>query len=166
MHLLATSIVYFMFFTGVNLYCDSKSDSFETKRVTFHNEVGQWVYGYLAIAVSIVLIFYILWYRSFKSAGYAITWRNMLLYILLQGVSIVIGLFFYNKVENEVDLILTSFVLLPLVAVSFSAFFGIWVANDFNGYEDAYVKSQNFNPAEVEEYNKMGCYDKLCKGAW
>ena len=130
-----------MFFTGVNLYCDSKSDDFETKRVTFHNEVGQWVYGYLAIAVSIVLVFYILWYRTFKNAGYAMSCKSVLLYVLLQTVSVVIGLFFYNRVENEVDLIMTSFALLPLVAVSFSAFFGIWVNNDFNGYEADFVKS-------------------------
>ena len=107
--------------------------------MTFHNEVGQWIYGYLSIAASIVIVFYILWYRSFKNSGYTFTCTALLLYLLFQAISVAVGVFFYDQVDNDVDLILTSFVLVPIIVVSFSAFFGVWVSNDFNGYEHSYL---------------------------
>ena len=57
------SFVYFLFFIGLNYLCSTEPDSLQTKRVVFVDEVGQWVYGYFAIASTIVLVFYILWYR-------------------------------------------------------------------------------------------------------
>ena len=67
----------------------------QTKRVVFYNEVGQWVYGYLALAASIVIIFYIIWYRAFKNSGYIFTCGALLLYLLLQTISVGIGVFTY-----------------------------------------------------------------------
>ena len=93
----------------------------------------------MSIAVSIVIVFYILWYRSFKNSKYTFTCSALLLYILFQAISTAIGIFFYEEVDNEVDLILTGFILLPIIVVSFSSFFGIWVSNDFNGYEHSYL---------------------------
>ena len=80
----------------------------------------------------------------------------MFLYILLQAVSVGVGVFFYEEVGGNNDLILTSFVLLPIIVVTFSAFFGIWVSNDFNGYEMDYLQSKNFKPEEIEAYNELG----------
>lgn len=127
----------------------------------FVNEVGQWVYGYLAIAATIVLVFYILWYRSFKNSGYVFTCGSLLLYLLFQGVSIAVGLFFYGVVDGNIDLILTVFILLPIVIVTFSSFFGVWYSNDFHAYEKGFAESKKFNPEELETYNKQSCFGKL-----
>ena len=134
--------------------------------MVFVNEVGQWVYGYLAIAASIVIVFYILWYRSFKNAEYKFTCPAFLLYLLFQAVSVGVGIFFYEEVEGDIDLILTSFSILPIVVVSFSAFFGIWLSNDFNGYEMDYLQGKNFKPEEVEAYNQLGWWGQTKAGAW
>ena len=104
-----------------------------------NSDVGQWVYGYFAISASIVLVFYILWYRAFKNSGYVFTCGALFLYLLFQCVSIGVGVFFYEEVGGNNDLIMTSFVLIPIIVVTFSAFFGIWVSNDFNGYEMDYL---------------------------
>lgn len=90
----------------------------------------------------------------------------MFLYILLQAVSVGVGVFFYEEVGGNNDLILTSFVLLPIIVVTFSAFFGIWVSNDFNGYEIDYLQSKNFKPEEIEAYNELGWFSKMTHGAW
>ena len=124
------------------------------------------MYGYLAIAVTIVLAFYILWFRAFKNSGYVFTCSSLLLYVLFQGVSFAVGVFFYEVVGGTNKLILTSFVLLPMIVVTFSAFFGIWVSNDFNGYESDYLQGKNFKPEEIEAYNKLGCWAKVKHGAW
>lgn len=160
------SFLYFAFFAGLNYVCSTEPDGLQTKRVVFVNEVGQWVYGYFAIAASIVLVFYILWYRTFKNSRYVFTCTAFLLYILFQAVSVGIGFFFYETVGGEIDLILTLFVLVPVILVSFSAFFGIWVSNDFHGYEHDYLQGKNFKPEEIDAYNKLGCWEKLKHGAW
>ena len=160
------SFAYFVFFTCLNAICANEPDGLQTRRVIFDNEVGQWVYGYLAIAASIVLVFYILWYRAFKNSGYVFSCATLLLYVLFQLVSVAVGIFFYETIGGTNKLIVTSFVLLPIVVVSFSAFFGIWVSNDFNGYETAYLQGKNFKPEEIEAYHKLGCWEKLKHGAW
>jgi len=109
----------------------------------------------LAIAAGIVLVFFILWYRSFKNSKYIFTCTSLLLALLLEIISVAIGFFFYNSVEGEIDIILTSFTLLPIVAVSFCAFFGVWLSNDFHGYELDYLTGRNFSPVEIEAYNKL-----------
>ena len=80
-------------------------------------------------------------------------------------ISIGIGYFFYETIGGNIDLILTTFVLLPIVLVSFSAFFGIWVSNEFHGYEMDYLQGKNFKPEEIEAYNNLGCWGKLKHGA-
>ena len=52
------------------------------------------------------------------------------------------------------------------MVVSFSAFFGIWVSNDFNGYESDYLQGKNFKPEDIEAYNKLGWWGKVKSGAW
>ena len=84
----------------------------------------------------------------------------------MQAVSVGVGYVTYMVVDYEVDLIMTSFVILPITACSFGAFFGIWVSNDFSGYELDYLQGKNFKPEEIEAYNKLGCCDKLKQGAW
>ena len=132
----------------------------------FVNEVGQWIYGYFAIAASIVLVFYILWYRAFKNSGYIFTCGALLLYLLFQCISVAVGVFFHENVDNDVDLITTSFTLIPIIVVSFSSFFGIWVSNEFNGYEMDYIQGKNFRPEEIEAYNALSWDAKLKHGAW
>lgn len=162
------SFLFFCIFIALNYWCSTEPDNLETRRVVFYNnsEVGQWVYGYLAIAASIVLVFYILWYRAFKNSNYVFTCGGLFLYILFQGVSIGVGVFFYEEVGGNNDLIITSFVLIPVIVVTFSAFFGIWVSNDFNGYELDYLQGKNFKPEEIEAYNKLNCFAKMKHGAW
>ena len=46
-----------------------------------------------------------------------------------------VGFFFYKRIDLDINIILTSFVFLPIIIVSFSSFYGIWVSNDYNGYE-------------------------------
>ena len=116
--------------------------------------------------MDIVIVFYILWYRSFKNSGYVFTCSSLLLYLLLQTVSVVVGMFFWQSVDYEIDIIITSFVILPIVLVTFSAFFGIWLSNDFNGYEHNFLQGKAFKPEEIEAYNKLGCWEKLKHGAW
>ena len=89
------SFVYFLFFGGLNYVCSTEPDSLQTIRVVFYNEVGQWIYGYLAIAASIVFVFFILWYRSFKNSGYVFTCASLLLALLLEVISCAVGFFFY-----------------------------------------------------------------------
>ena len=134
--------------------------------MVFYNDVGQWVYGYLAIATTIVLVFYILWYRAFKNSGYIFNCAGFFLLILFWIISIAIGVFFYEALDEEFDLILSSFVVLPVVAVSFSAFFGIWLSNDFHGYESDFIQGRNFKLEEIEAYNKLSWWGKINSGAW
>jgi len=77
-----------------------------------------------------------------------------------------VGIFFYEEVGGNNDLIITSFILIPIIVVTFSAFFGIWVSNDFNGYELDYLQGKNFKPEEIEAYNKLNCCAKMKQGAW
>lgn len=93
------SFAYFLSFCGLNYLCSTQPDNLKTKYVVFKNDVGQWIYGYLAISVSIVMVFYILWYRAFKNSGYIFTCGALILYLLLQAVSIGVGLFFWNAVD-------------------------------------------------------------------
>ena len=113
-----------------------------------------------------MLVFFILWLRHFKNSGYIFTCGSLLLYILFQAVSIGVGYLTYHNVDYEVDLVMTSFVILPITACSYAAFMGIWISNDFSGYEHDYLQGKNFSPAEIEAYNKLGCCDKLKHGAW
>ena len=50
--------------------------------------------------------------------------------------------------------------------VSFSAFFGIWVSNEFHAYEMDYLQGKNFKPEEIDAYNKLGSWEKIKHGAW
>ena len=68
--------------------------------------------------------------------------------------------------DGKLDLILTSFVMLPVVAVTFCAFFGIWVSNEFHGYELDYLQGKKFKPEEIEAYNKLSGWQKVKQGAW
>ena len=88
------------------------------------------------------------------------------MHLLFQVVSVAVGIFFYEIVDGTNKLIMTSFVLLPIVVVTFSAFFGIWVSNDFNGYESDYLQGENLKPEEIDAYNKLGCWEKIKHGAW
>jgi len=85
------------------------------------------------------LVFFILWYRSFKNSGYIFNCGGFFLLLLFWAVSIGAGVFFYEAIDEEVEIVLPSFVILPAVAVSFSAFFGVWYSNDFHGYESAFI---------------------------
>jgi len=60
------------------------------------------------------------------------------------GVSAGVGVFFYKVVGGKINLILTSFIMLPVIALSFCAFFGVWVSNDFHGYEHDFLQGRNF----------------------
>jgi len=114
--------------------CSTQPDNLKTKPVVFHNEVGQWTYGYLAISFCIVLVFFILWLRHFKNSGYIFTCTSLLLYLLMQLISVGVGYFTYYVLDEGVDIVITSFVILPITACSFGAFYGIWASNDFSGY--------------------------------
>ena len=46
----------------------------------------------------------------------------------------------------RIDVIPTTFVCLPIIAITFSAFYGIWVSNDYSAYEYSYTQSKNFKP--------------------
>jgi len=160
------SFVYFLFFAGLNYACSTQPANLKTRYIIFYNLVGQWIIGYLAIAVSIVIVFYILWYRSFKNSSYVFSCGTLLLYLLFQAVSVGIGYLFFFLVDHSINLVITSFVVLPVTAVSFSAFFGIWVSNDFNGYELSYLQGRELKPEQIEAYSKMSCLAKLRQGAW
>ena len=84
----------------------------------------------------------------------------------MQTVSVGVGYLTYSVNENEVDVVITSFIILPITASSFGAFYGIWVSNDFSGYELDYFQGQNFKPEEIEAYNNLGCCAKLTHGSW
>ena len=113
-----------------------------------------------------MLVFYILWYRAFKNGGYRFTCSTLLLYMLFQAIAVAVGVFLYEMVGDDVELIMTSFVILPIVVVSFSSFFGIWVSNDFNGYEKDFLQGKAFRPDQIEAYNKLSCFGKMKGGAW
>lgn len=91
---------------------------------------------------------------------------SLILAIVFETISVLIGIFFYASVDSSYDIILTSFTLLPIIAVSFTAFFGIWVSNDFNGYEYGFVKGRNMKPEEIEAYSNLSSWDKMKQGSW
>ena len=83
----------------------------------------------------------------------------ILLYIVLQGVSVALGWDYYNRTKDlDIDLILTTFICVPTIAVSFSAFYGIWVSNDYSAYEYSYTKAKNFKIEEIAAFNKLSSW--------
>ena len=117
--------------------------------MAFETEVSQWVLGYLVIAITIVAFFYIFWYRSLKNDNFRMGASSVALALLFEGVSVVAGYIFYGKADVTKDPILSTFCLLPIVAVSFGAFYGIWKSNDFNALEANYTMRKNMSAAEI-----------------
>ena len=55
---------------------------------------------------------------------------------MFQTASIDLGIIFYYLCGVlQIKLILTTFILVPLIVASFTAFYGIWQENDYNAYE-------------------------------
>ena len=77
------------------------------------------------------------------------------LYILLQVISIALGYAYFLQSDESIKLILTTFTLVPTIAVSFSAFYGVWVSNDYNAYEYSYTHSKNFKPEQIAAFKKL-----------
>ena len=54
---------------------------------------------------------------------------------VLEAFSIGLGVLFYVLTSAyNIKLILTTFVLMPIIVVSFSAFYGVWKENDYQAY--------------------------------
>lgn len=86
--------------------------------------------------MSFICTLFIIWRQAFENDKYRLTVLNLSLYGVLQSVSIILGFVVYKLNDrNPIKLILTTFTLVPVILVSFAAFFGIWSDNDYNVYE-------------------------------
>ena len=78
---------------------------------------------------------YIIWFRAFKFMNYELRWPVLVLWLVLQVASVGVGVFYYFINEHNNNLILTTFIAGPLILVTFTAFYGLWVANDYSLYQ-------------------------------
>lgn len=109
--------------------------------------------GVFAICIAVVLMMFIIWRQAFEMAHFRISFLNTIIYIVLQAASIGLGVLFYWLVGGlKIDLILTTFILVPIIVVSFMAFYGIWQDNDYCVYEskeggslDLFVRDQTIS---------------------
>ena len=58
------------------------------------------------------------------------------------AIIMVLGVLLYMSLEIEVNLIWTSFLILPFTVSTFLTFFGIWVSNDFFVFERVMPKRE------------------------
>lgn len=83
---------------------------------------------------------FIIWRQAFENDKHKLTLLNGVIYIVLQAASIGLGIVFYWLTASlsslNVKLALVTFILMPVIAVSFTAFYGIWQDNDYNFYEE------------------------------
>ena len=70
-------------------------------------------------------------------------------------MSVALGYNYYQISTTEINLILTTFIICPSIAITFSAIYGIWASNDYSAYEYSYVKSKNFKPEEISTFQKL-----------
>lgn len=127
-----------------------------TKKITFQNEFGQHVLGFFSIFFSLLVLLYISWFRVFKYQKFAINALVVIIYLVFQLASIGLGFYFFILADSKIRLILTSFCICPLIAISFSAFYGIWKSNDKSAYEYSFEKSRKFNVAQIQDFQRKG----------
>jgi hypothetical protein len=77
-----------------------------------------------------------MWRQAFELDKNRFTIFNVVIYLLLQASSVGLGIIFYYLIGAlKIKLILTTTILVPIIAVTFTAFYGIWQDNDYNMYE-------------------------------
>ena len=164
------SIFYLAVFYIINYLATKDLKRLDSADIKYWNEFGQETYGRFSIFISIVGGLYILWYRTFSLSKYELGWRPNVIYIFLQLVSIGMGYAYWklqiSDNDKKINLILTTFIACPMILITYSAFYGIWVSNDYSCYEHSFVQSQDFNPKQIKEYNAKSTTDKLRMGAW
>lgn len=69
-----------------------------------------------------------------------------MLYLLMQAVSVGMGYLLFYTMDTKLDIFMTTFVILPITACSFGAFIGIWISNDYSGYEHDFLQGKDFQP--------------------
>lgn len=103
--------------------------------------MGQEVWGGIAICLSVVITLFIIWMQAFQNDRYKPTLTNIIIYAVLQTASIGLGfvLYWLTTVLSSVNvnLSLVTFILMPVIVVSYTAFYGIWKSNDYRVYEDS-----------------------------
>ena len=95
-----------------------------------------------------MIALFVIWRQAFENDKYKLTIMNVIIYAVLQGASVGLGIVFYwltsTLSELNVKLALVTFILMPVIVVSFTAFYGIWQENDYNVYESS-KKSSAFD---------------------
>ena len=86
--------------------------------------------------------------------------------MVLQLTSVGLGYAYYKLSPVTINLILTTFIVCPMILITYAAFYGIWVSNDYSCYEHSFVQSRDFNPKQIQAYNAKSTTDKLRMGAW
>ena len=124
-------------------------EGLDSQDIKYWNTVPQETYGLLSICFAIVGGLYILWQRAFKLSQYQLTHSVNAVYIIMQVVSVVLGYFYFKLNPVPINVILTTFTVCPMILITYSAFYGIWVSNDFSCYESSFVQSQDFNPKQI-----------------
>jgi hypothetical protein len=75
------------------------------------------------------------WFYKFRSNDFKIERKFFLNAAGIECLSALMGLIFYIGLSIKINLIWTSFILLPITAGSYLFFMGIWVSNDYFIYE-------------------------------
>ena len=89
----------------------------------------------LSVLFSIVTSLFYSWFVYYRENKYKL---NLKLYIgiaVIEIVSIILGIIFFGAIEVKIHIIWTSFIILPLVVMSYMIFIGIWISNDYRIYE-------------------------------
>lgn len=138
----------------------------DSKDITYWNEFGQELYGLLSICLAMVGGLYICWYRAFVHWDYQCSCLVISIFLLFEIASAGLGVAYFKLSPVTINIILTSFIGCPLILITYAAFYGIWVSNDYSCYEQSFVQSKDFNPKQIQAYNALSTTDKLRQGAW
>jgi len=157
-------VIFTLVFVAINVIASNEPDYLTSEKITFVNTIGQWVFGEFALFVGAILVVFILWFRTFKLYKYSLNWKVVVLYLGVQVVSTACGALFYYANDVKIYEVLAALVILPITAVSFFGFFGLWSSNDYNCYERSFQQTQNFNA--LKENKNLTITERMSKVDW
>lgn len=120
------------------------------------------MWGAFSIFLAFIIIVYIVWLQAFENDNFRFTVINGIIFGVLEAVSVGLGILFYVLTRSyNIKLILTTFLLMPFIAVSFSAFYLVWKENDYQAYEKSFEQSQNFNALNYAKVQSLTLMQRI-----
>lgn len=136
-------LLYCGIFIGLNVIASKQPKKLKSATMDMGDKsaMGQEVWGGIAICLSFVITLFIIWMQAFQNDRHKLTLQNTIIYAFLQAASIGLGIVLYWLTTAlssvNVNLSLVTFILMPGIIVSYTAFYGLWKTNDYRVYEDS-----------------------------